>query len=251
MPDNSSRFSNRALDYASARPGYPPVLLDLLKSETSFSKGSMIADIGSGTGISAQLFLKNGNIVFCVEPNKDMRAAAESTLKNFPNFRSSGGSAENTGLDGGSIDLIIAAQAFHWFDRDKAKAEFKRILKPGGFTALVWNERKRTGRPFFKEYENLILKYARDYKGVRHWDIEDSVFDDFFGEGYHFICLKNSQFLDLEGLKKRAMSTSYLPAAGEKGNPEMIMEIESLFRRYQEEGRVYFEYDTKVYLGRI
>ncbi|MGA2142679.1 MAG: class I SAM-dependent methyltransferase [Brevinematales bacterium] len=253
MPDNTSRFSNRASDYSAARPGYPPVLLDLLKSEAGLSKSSSIADIGSGTGISALLFLDNGNTVFCVEPNKDMRAAAEAALQPcYTNFRSSGGSAENTLLESGSVDIVTAAQAFHWFDRDKAAAEFRRILKPGGFAVLIWNERKRKGNPFFEDYEKLILKYARDYSGVRHWNIDKTVFDDFFGKnGYHFNCLKNSQYLDRDGFKKRAMSTSYLPWSGEPGNAEMTAELETIFSKYQENSRICFEYDTKVYIGRL
>ncbi len=252
MQDNTQRFSKRAIDYAASRPGYPAVLLDLLKSETCFSKDSVIADIGSGTGISAEIFLKNGNTVFCIEPNKEMRTVAETAFKSYPNFRSLEGRAESTGLDRSSVDIVLAAQAFHWFDRDKAKIEFKRILKSGGYAVLVWNERKRTGRPFYIDYENLILKYALDYTGIRHWETGDNIFDEFFGdEGYHFNSLKNSQFLDLEGLKKRVMSTSYLPAAGEPGNVEMIIELELLFSKYKENGRVCLEYDTKVYIGKL
>ncbi len=184
MASTVERFSNRVENYVKYRPGYPPEVLGLFRNEMGLTPDSVIADVGSGTGISSRLFLENGNEVFGVEPNDAMRAAAEEFLAAFPNFHSRNGTAENTGLPDASVDLVIAAQAFHWFDPEKTRTEFKRILKEDGFVALIWNERQLATTPFLREYEQFLLKFASDYTKVRHENIDEEKLSDFFGRDY-------------------------------------------------------------------
>src|SRR5687768_3532729 len=165
------RFSDRVENYVKFRPGYPPEVLQLFRDEMGLTPDSVIADAGSGTGISARVFLGNGNTVHGVEPNDAMRKAAEEWLAGFAEFQSREGTAEATGLRDDSVDFVIAAQAFHWFDRDKSREEFLRILKPGGYIVLIWNERQLNSTPFLREYEQFLLKFANDYTRVRHENV--------------------------------------------------------------------------------
>ena len=158
------RFSNRVENYVKYRPGYPPEMLDFFRDELNLQKSSVIADIGSGTGISARLFLENGNKVFGVEPNEPMREAAEEFLQDFPNFESINGTAENTTLADKSVDFITAAQAFHWFDKVKVPLEFRRILRDNGHIVLIWNKRAIDSNDFLRDYENFLLEFGTDYE---------------------------------------------------------------------------------------
>src|ERR1700730_12549641 len=136
----TERFSSRVDNYVRYRPGYPSQVLELLKAECGFISQSRVADIAFGTGIFTKLLLENGNHVFGVEPNANMRRAGEQYLASFPNFTSVAGTAEATTLAGGSVHFVTAAQAAHWFNLVEARREFARILKPGGWTVLLWNE---------------------------------------------------------------------------------------------------------------
>ena len=152
---STERFSDRVADYVRYRPSYPPDLLDCLRRNCGLTPHWIIADVGSGTGLLTKIFLENGNRVFAVEPNAAMRAAGEEFLRGFEQLASREGRAEATGLEAHSVDLVAAGQAFHWFDRRRARAEFERILKPSGWVALVWNERL-TSTPFLADYEQLL-----------------------------------------------------------------------------------------------
>lgn len=248
----AKRFSTRAAYYDQYRPGYPAELLGFLKDECGFSPSSVVADIGSGTGILSRLFLRNGNTVFCVEPNKEMREIAEDLLKQYPEFKSVNGFAEATELDEDSVDFITVGQAFHWFDTDKSKLEFRRILKPGGWVIIVWNDRKTDATPFLKAYEDLLLSFGTDYKEADCKNFETKTFVSFFGkDGYRLKTFDNFQIFDYEALKGRLHSSSYVPTKDEPGYVEMIKELHSIFVKHQSDGKVVFEYDTKAYYGRI
>src|SRR5580698_5790113 len=152
--NSTSRFSDRVENYVRYRPGYPPEVLEKLKCECGLTSGHPIADIASGTGIWTRMLLENGNRVFGVEPNAEMRAAGERLLAPFANFTSIAGTAEATTLPDDSLDFISAAQAGHWFDRAKARQEFVRVLKPGGWLVLLWNERVTDSTAFLRDYED-------------------------------------------------------------------------------------------------
>jgi SAM-dependent methyltransferase len=251
MTDPATRFSSRVENYKKYRPGYPPEVVDILKSECGLTKTSVIADVGSGTGILAELFLRNGNTVFGIEPNAPMREAAELELKRFGNFVSIGAAAEATTLDPCSVDVITAAQAFHWFERRKAKTEFARILKPGGWVVLIWNERRLDSTPFLRAYENLLLQYGTDYEKVRHENMVGELAEFFAPESFKLASLPNFQHFDFESLKGRVCSASYTPELGHPDFEPMLSKLEQIFNIYKSGGVVSFEYETRIYYGRL
>lgn len=251
MANTLERFSNRVADYVKYRPSYPKEVLDLFRAEMNLQKDSIIADIGSGTGISAKIFLENGNKVFGVEPNEAMRQAAENFLEGFPEFKSVNGTSENTTLENNSVDFVVAAQAFHWFDRKRTRAEFKRILKNEGFVALIWNERRLDSTDFLREYENFLHKFATDYREVRHENVSREIIGDFFQTDFRQATFQNSQVFDFDGLRGRLLSSSYTPTAENPLFEPMIEELKRLFTKHQKDGKIDFIYDTNIYYGQI
>jgi SAM-dependent methyltransferase len=247
MANTVDRFSNRVSNYVKYRPGYPPEVLDLFGNEMGLTRDSIIADIGSGTGLSTKPFLENGNTVYGVEPNEAMRQAAEEYLKDFPNFISHDGTAENTNLADSSIDFVTSAQAFHWFDPDKTRTEFRRILKSGGYVALIWNERQLDTTEFLREYERLLLKYAADYEKVRHDNIDQQKLGTFFEDEYGRASFPNVQVLDLAGLRGRVLSSSYMPAEDGPSFPALEKELQNVFAKHAENDRIKVFYDTNIY----
>jgi SAM-dependent methyltransferase len=249
MPDPTARFGNRVADYVATRPGYPPAVLDLLRTEARLTLSSVIADIGSGTGLSAEMFLKLGHTVYGVEPNAEMRAAGERLLSNYPHFHSVAGSAEATTLPDASIDLIIAGQAFHWFDPPGARAEFRRILRPGGHVVLMWNTRRTDSSPFLRGYEAMLQRFGTDYREVVHTNIDRAKLAAFYGGPFKSFKLDNEQLFDREGLRGRTRSSSFTPPPGHPDFEPMMAELDRLFDVHDDGGRVRFEYDTEVYVG--
>jgi len=251
MTDHTQRFAGRVESYVKYRPSYPRAVLDLLADECDLTRASVVADVGSGTGLLSTLFLQDGNHVFGVEPNSEMRAAAEELLRDHPRLTSVAGTAEDTTLPDDSVDFVVAGQAFHWFDVERARAEFRRILKPGSWVIMIWNARRRDATPFLIAYERLLRKHGTDYKQVEHGRTAAMV-DQFFGSDvYETETFSNAQALDLEGLKGRLLSSSYVPARGEVGSETMLREAEKIFNQHQTDNTVTIEYDTKAYYGRV
>ena len=251
MKNSVERFSNRVENYVKYRPVYPREILDFLRDEADFTKSSIVADIGSGTGISARLFLENGNTVYAIEPNKDMREAAEKFLKEFPNFRSIDGTAENTTLKDESVDFIVAAQAFHWFNNREAVAEFKRILKTGGFIVLIWNERQLDSNEFLRRYENLLKEFGKDYEKVRHDNVNRKDLEKIFKTQLFSKTFQNRQTLDYNGMKGRILSSSYMPSEKDENFKDLEKNLKTLFADFEENGKITILYDTKVFCGKI
>jgi SAM-dependent methyltransferase len=248
---STSRFSNRVEDYIRYRPHYPPALLEYITSHLGLKETGVVADIGSGTGISSEMFLRNGNKVWAIEPNTEMREAAERLLSHYPGFQSVAGTAENIPLGDHSVDMIVSAQAFHWFVAEESSREFRRVLKPGSWTVLLWNDRDTEVDGFARGYEAL-LKTLLDYNIVNHKNVDESVFDKFFGSGnYSTAHFENFQEFDFEGLKGRLMSSSYAPVAGHPAHEPMIKELERLFELYNINGKVRILYDTKMVYGKL
>ncbi|MBZ5537410.1 MAG: class I SAM-dependent methyltransferase [Acidobacteriia bacterium] len=252
MVDPKSRFSSRVENYVRFRPGYPGRIVEILREECNLAPASVIADIGSGTGILAELFLKNGNQVYGVEPNREMREAGEKLLSGASRFVSVCGSAEATTLCDHSVDFVSAGQAFHWFDRQKAREEFSRILKPQGWIVLIWNDRRTDSTPFLTAYEELMLTYSIDYKEVDHKRVDSNVISSFFGStSFKLRNLENQQAFDFEGLMGRVFSSSYAPERGHPNYEPMVKALATLFQTYEDRGQVVFEYDTRLYYGQL
>ena len=248
--DFTHRFTGRASVYAMHRPGYPRQILDILGKETGFNENKTVADIASGTGLLSKLFLQNGNRVFCVEPNEEMRSFAEQDLFNFPNFVSIKGRAEDTTLEDASVDLVTVGQALHWFDHQLAKKEFERILRNNRDVCIVYNDRSEKD-PFMKEYDSLVRRHARDRAKVP--EVNDAFLSSWFRNGMvKKFNLSNDQFLDLQGLAGRITSASYMPNSSEKEKfTALTNDISQLFLSHAQKGQVRLIYDTRVFLGKI
>jgi len=249
--DRSQRFRGRADDYARGRPGYPAELFDRLMVLAGLTPGAVVADLGSGTGISSAPLLERGLRVVAVEPNDDMRKIAESTLGGEPGFTSRGGRAEATGLAARSVDLVLACQAFHWFDVDAVRQEAHRILRPPRHAALVWNARRATGSGFACDYENLLLEFGTDYREVGHRGVSDERLERFFGGAFDRLRFDNAQHLDRDGLHSRLLSSSYVPAVGAPRHVEMLRALDEIFTRRQVDGVVTIDYDVDLFFGRL
>ncbi len=249
--NTASRFDNRVENYVKYRPHYPSEMLNLFRDEMNLQKSSVIADIGSGTGISAKLFLENGNKVFGIEPNELMRQASLEYLSNFPDFKVVNGTAENTTLDDKSLDLIVAAQAFHWFDNAKTLNEFRRILRKDGFIALIWNERQLDSNEFLREYERFLVEHGTDYEKVRHDRIKKESLQDIFKLEFNLTTIENSQTLDFKGLKGRILSSSYMPSEENPRFAEMEKTLKLLFAEHSEKGKIQLLYNTNIFYTKI
>ncbi len=247
----TSRFSDRVENYIRYRPGYPPEALRVLQSECGLKTSHVIADIASGTGIWTRLLLENGNRVLGVEPNADMRLAAERLLAAFSGFVSVAGPAEATTLADESVDFVTAAQAAHWFDRARARQEFARILQPGGWLVLLWNERKVDTTPFLRDYEQLLLTYGTDYEDVRHERTTDAVNEFFDPAPFQERVFVMRQEFDYEGLEGRLLSSSYAPGPGHPKHEPMLKELSRIFDKNVVNGRVVCDYRTRIYFGKL
>ena len=249
--DSIKRFSNRVEDYVKYRPDYPKDILHYLSVDYGLSTKKIIADIGSGTGISTEIFLAEGYNVFAVEPNKEMRDKATELLGHYPLYHEVNGTAEATTLKDNSIDAIVAGQAFHWFQPEQTRSEFSRILKKDGIVVLIWNERL-TASEFEIKYDKLIIKHGKDYVQVDHRNISSDKIEAFFNPSpFQYKVFDNKQVFDFDGLKGRLLSSSYMPSAHEEGYEEMIQDLQVLFDQYQEGGLITINYDTKIYTGRL
>ncbi|HYU48047.1 MAG TPA: class I SAM-dependent methyltransferase [Terriglobales bacterium] len=247
----TARFSDRVENYVRYRPGYPPEVIELLRTECGLRPHHIIADIASGTGIFTKLLLENGNPVFAVEPNPEMRETGSSLLAAYDKLPSVAGSAEETTLPSASVDFVTAAQAAHWFDRDRARREFARILKPAGWCVLIWNERRTATTPFLRDYEELLLAYGTDYKEVRH-ERTTAVIHEFFAPSpYQERVFDLRQQFDYEGAAGRLLSSSYAPLEDHPNHAPMMRELQRIVRIHARQGMIEFEYNTRVYYGRL
>ncbi len=250
--DPTRRFSRRVENYARFRPSYPEEMIDILIARSILRAGDVVADIGSGTGKLAELFLRRGHAVFGIEPNAEMRAAGLAALAGRPAFRSVEGRAEATGLPDASVDLVTAGQAFHWFDTGAARREFVRILKPGGHVVLVWNERPSGASDFMDDYESILKAHGTDYAEIRRLDPSPEVLGSFFGgDGFQTEALRHHQEMDFAGLRGRLLSSSYVPEEGAPDFEAMMFDLEWLWKTHVWSGQVRFLYDARVCFGTL
>jgi ubiquinone/menaquinone biosynthesis C-methylase UbiE len=246
------RFSNRVENYVKYRPGYPDEVMEFLQRKFRLDQDSYIADVGSGTGIFTRLLLGKGYKVYAVEPNEPMKAVAEKDFEIYRTFTSVAGSAEHTNLPAGSVDLITSATAFHWFDVEQSRIEFKRILKPNGAVALLWNVRKPDVDAFAIAYDQLLSNYATDYKEVKSKTLNGERLSAFFDQGqFETISYPNEQVFDEEALIGRPLSSSYVPLPETPEGNVFLKDLKAIFHEHQVDGKVRFLYDTVLYIGRV
>jgi SAM-dependent methyltransferase len=247
----TARFSDRVENYVRYRPGYPPEVLDLLRAECGLQASHIVADIASGTGVFTRMLLENGNSVFAVEPNTEMREAGVHELESYDRLVSVAGTAEETTLHSASVDFVTTAQAAHWFDLPRARTEFARILRPEGWCVLIWNERRTATTPFLRDYEQLLLTYGTDYKEVRH-ERTTAIIHEFFAPVPHQERVFDlRQQFDYEGTAGRLLSSSYAPLEGHPSHAPMMRDLQRIFRAHAIDDKVGFEYNTRVYYGHL
>lgn len=250
---NETKFDGLGKIYSQYRPTYPNQFISYIYLNADIRNQSIIADIGSGTGILTKQLLEQGNDVFAVEPNADMRNIAENNLENFKNFYSIEGTAENTTLKSQSIDVITVAQAFHWFDREKFKNECKRILKPNGKVILVWNSRDEKSEIVI-ENDRINRKYCHNFKGFSNGmkgAVGEGEFSDFFTNEYDEKAFKNDIKFNCDGFIGRNLSASYALKENEKFYSEYISELKNLFNKYCTDGMLTMPNFTRCYIGKV
>ena len=250
MSDPTHRFSDRVADYDRGRPGYPAAVINLLRAELNLAPDDPVADVGAGTGLLAERLAAAGHPTAAVEPNGPMRAAAAARLGRYPNARVVDGTAEATGLADASVTLVTAAQAFHWFDADRARREFARVLRSGGGVALLWNARQPDGA-FTDAYQAVLDRHAADRTAVEPL-VPTAVFDRVFGPGGHRAAtVDNPQTLDRDGLLARTFSSSYAPRPDDPRRAALAADVLALFDRHARNGIVTMAQEVRVYLGSV
>lgn len=255
--DSKQRFSRRVDAYREFRPRYPAEVIDLLQQQCGLTRSSVIADIGAGTGMLAELFLEHGNSVFAVEPNHAMRSACEQLRSQYPKLTCIDGSAEATTLAEHCADFVTIGQALHWFNLESARAEFVRILQPGGWCAVVYNERRTGGDAFHEGYERILQEFGTDYESVRSTYPQQQKLTEFFNSQraastpIRQASFPHAQRFDFKGLLGRILSSSYMPQPDHPHYPAMLRSIEELFSKCQREGHVRLEYDCVVTYGSL
>jgi ubiquinone/menaquinone biosynthesis C-methylase UbiE len=251
MTRPTERFSARVDHYRRYRPSYPAAAIELLAARCGLGPGTIVADVGSGTGILTEQLLERGAQVIGIEPNDAMRKAAEERLAAEPRFRSLAATAEETTLPPASVDLWVAAQAFHWFDAPRTRLEALRVVRSGGFAALLWNERPPEPGAFLTEYEALLRRHAAEYSTIAGRRADEDSMREFLGSAMQVERFPNHQILDYAGLEGRLLSSSYAPQPGHPEHAPMLEGLRALFERYQRNGEIVFPYETRVYFAPI
>jgi SAM-dependent methyltransferase len=249
MSDPISRFSGKAHAYASGRPIYPTETLNQIVETTNLPQSAAVFDLGAGTGLFTQLLLNHFNQVTLIEPNNDMATTAKDrlpldriTIQNEP--------AESFNADPHSIDLITAAQAFHWFNQTTAKAHWKKCLKPEGYAALIWNERT-TETAFAQEVTDLLSHMAkRDPQNPPPQEGSDEEILGFF-EHAEIKTTTHSTPLTEQELINLVLSRSYAPNSNDTDYKSVINQVKNIYTTYKVNNSVELPYQTKVFIGQI
>lgn len=250
--NNTELFTARAAAYAKGRPSYAKALIDHLYREEGFSERSVIADIGSGTGIFSNLLLERGSIVYGVEPNADMREAAVKAFAGCSRFVQYDGTAAHTGLSDHSVDFVTVAQAFHWFDPAEFKAECRRILRPGGKIFLIWNIRDEED-PVNRKWFAILRKYCPKFRGPNGgFRPEDGRIDAFFEGRYEYQAFDNPLVYDSEEkFVNRCLSGSYALREDDDAYTVFVEALKEFFAEFAADGVLRAENATTMYKGSV
>jgi SAM-dependent methyltransferase len=252
VSDSTQRFSDRVEAYLAGRPRYPTEVVAYLQEAGALPARGVVADIGVGTGLSAEPFLAAGHRVIGIEPNAPMRAAGVEYLAQYPAYSAQDGTAEASGLEPASIDLVVAGQAFHWFDPARFRAESLRILRPGGWAALVWNDRDLDGTPFLAGYEALLVEYGNDYRAIRYRHQGTEAIPVYFGGAAPAVAeFRHRRRMDWQAIAALAGSASYLPAAGQPRHDALMSALRALFDANADVGTIEMRYTCRVHAGRL
>ncbi len=250
--DSKQRFSDRVASYVAGRPHYPQAVVDHLQSIGALHPGGVVVDVGVGTGLSAEPFVKAGFRVIGIEPNEPMRVGGAEYLAAHANYEARDGTAEATGLSPASADLVIAGQAFHWFDAVKFRAESLRILRPAHWAALIWNDRSRDGTPFLAGYEAMLVEFGNDYLDIRHSHASSGDIATYFGGTIPAPAyIDHVRHLDWPTLAAQAGSASYLPRPGQPRHEELYSALRALFHAHAVDGTVEIRYRCRIHAAAL
>ena len=255
--DNTGKFTGKGAVYAAARPRYAEGLLEYLASKERLEPGALVADVGSGTGIFSEQLLDAGLRVIGVEPNADMRAQAEHALCGRKGYRSVCGTADAMGLPDDSVDCVTAAQAFHWFDAEAFKRECRRVLKPGGFVAIVYNMRE-VESPYMQAFAQLTRRFCPAFKGFSN-GLDEAELPSFFDGPCDVRWWANPQLLTREAFVARALSSSRALREDDASYLQYLEELNALFDQFAEERQtesgsqklLSYSLRTTLHMGRV
>ena len=248
MHKNTDKFTGKAHIYATTRPTYAKAFIHRLHQMIDFHP--IVADIGSGTGIFSKELLKVGCTVYGVEPNEDMRLEAKKALDKYSNYIPVNATAENTTLPDQSVDIVTAAQAFHWFDKEKFKVECQRILRGNGKVLLVWNSRA-VDRPLVQENEAIFRRYCKDFKGFSGGISFDYQGIENFFRHVEVRKYPNDLYVDKQTFIGRNLSASYSLKEGDRDYRRYINDLEKLFDQFEQGGILCMPNETIAYLGQV
>ena len=249
--DSKKFYSGKQDDYSKYRPTYPIELFDFLSKEYNI-KNKELVELGAGTGIFSKIVSSYCQKLYYVEPNADMINKGKDFCKDCSNIEFINKSAESTELPEKSVDMILAVQSFHWFDKTNVKKEVNRILKPNGDFAIIWNDWEADNNTFGKEYFSYISTWNNKLTGKKyqHKNVDDR--KNFFQNGkyktYTFSHSKNYTLNMVIGLSK---SLSYAPKEGDEYYNEFIEGIIDIFNKYKKDDIVRFDFNTEMYIGKI
>jgi SAM-dependent methyltransferase len=252
MSEHTERFTGRVEDYERYRLRYPAAVIEMLVARCGLRREHLVADVGAGTGMLAELFLEHGNAVVAVEPNDEMREACEGLTSLWPGLTVKKATAEATGLKEASVDFVAAGRAFHWFDHAKAAKEFRRILRPGAWVVVVNNGRVRDESPMSVAYEGLLREHGTDYEANHERYESDARVAAFFAGGELVREeTRGEQRLTLEELVGQTQSLSVAPEPGHAKYEGMQAELREFFAKWQLDGVVVMKTVCKVACGRF
>ena len=253
LPDGGVRsvFSSKVADYVASRPDYPSALFDTLAVICGLGAGATVADVGAGTGLLTRGLLQRGYRVIAVEPNREMRAAADHLLNGIEGYRSLDGSAEAMPLESDSIDLVTVALAFHWFDVERARAEFLRILTPQGQVAIIWNDRVFED-PLHVAFDELADKFggAKRAAIVAHEKDRADVSRFLGNTQLQEFCWPHAHRLGENEFLALVFSRSYIPERGTQKGQDVADRAREIFDRFATNGAVEIRYQTIAIVGR-
>ena len=244
---NTQLFSGRAEDYFAARPSYPAAAAEWLSCRVPAGRA---ADIGAGTGIFTRTLLKKFPSVIAVEPNADMR---KIFLQNLPSVPCLDTCAEATGIEKSSVALVTCAQAFHWFDEEKFKAECQRILVSGGKIAIIWNNPVKDDFTSERDgvYKKLCPRFSRGYAGKRSAEEGDVFLREVYLKNVEIVVFDNPFVMNEETFIANMSSRSYAPERSSGVYVEFTEKLHKVFHRHAVNGKVVEKLQTQIYLGNI
>jgi SAM-dependent methyltransferase len=248
----TERFSSRVEAYRRFRSPYPREIVPVLERRCGLTPESIVADVGAGTGMLAELFLENGNRVFAVEPNADMRAVCEELVERYPRLACIGGTAEETRLADHSVDFVAVGRALHWFDQERCRPEFIRILREGGWAVLASQGPHERREPVIREFQTLLKEHGLDFARMRkRYDIESAARDFFAGCEFHEAEFASAQIMSYEELEGFMLSLSVTPQPGHPGFSAMQQALQQYFARHESGGKIHMPMNCKIHFGHL